>query len=152
MTIADFVADVRAATPSAAAELVSRDNSHKIQALSTRQNKLISAIRYFLSEQKHHINAFTHRIERQHPRYRLQQQSQQLDDLESRLTSAIQRLINHQHQRIEKNQHRMELNSPIKRMTSQKAQLVGLEQKLLDAMDRKLLNVGYQLALSLIHI
>ncbi|MCY9844753.1 exodeoxyribonuclease VII large subunit [Vibrio caribbeanicus] len=148
VTIADFVADVRAATPSAAAELVSRDNSHKAQALSTKQNKLISAMRYYLSEQKHHINAFTHRVERQHPRYRLQQQSQQLDDLESRLMSAIQRLINHQRQQVEKIQHRMELHSPIKRMASQNAQLLGLEQKLLDAMDRKLLNARHQLAIS----
>nr|WP_216607343.1 exodeoxyribonuclease VII large subunit [Vibrio tubiashii] len=148
VTIADFVADMRAPTPSAAAELVSRDNSHKEQALTTRQHKLISSMRYYLAEQKRTTTSLLHRIERHHPNYQLQRQSQQLDELEARLHRAMGQFISQRNQKIERQQHKIQLNSPIKRLAEQKASLQRLEQKLLDAMDRKLLNTRHQLAMA----
>ncbi|MEL7324591.1 MAG: exodeoxyribonuclease VII large subunit [Pseudomonadota bacterium] len=148
VTIADFVADMRASTPSAAAELVSRDNSHKDQALVTRQHKLASAMRYYLAQQKQQSAQLMHRLERQHPSYQLQRQTQQLDELEMRLQRAMQRFITTRQQAVERKHHRLQLNSPVKRLAEQKSKLDRVEQKLLDAMDRKLLTMHHQLAIA----
>ncbi|MFM2599109.1 exodeoxyribonuclease VII large subunit [Vibrio fortis] len=148
VTIADFVADMRAPTPSAAAELVSRDNSHKEQAFAAKRARLVSAIRHLLMKQAQSTHALKFRLEKQHPSYQLQKQSQQLDDLDMRLRSGMAQYLKQHAQRVERKQHQLQLNSPVKRLGEQKLHLQRSEQKLLDAMDKTLLTTRHQLAMA----
>ena len=54
-TIADFVADVRAPTPSAAAEIVVRSREEFEKHIAESQRQLIHHLRYFLSQKRHHV-------------------------------------------------------------------------------------------------
>ncbi|TOY93643.1 exodeoxyribonuclease VII large subunit [Vibrio fluvialis] len=138
VTIADFVADVRAPTPSAAAELVSRDNSHKKQAFQGYEHKLASAMRHYFAEQKVSLKQLQYRLDKQHPMYRLQRQQQQLDELSMRLERAVQKQLNGTRQHLAKQQHRLQLLSPEKTLREQRYTLALRERNLIDAMQRQL--------------
>ncbi|MBF8999125.1 exodeoxyribonuclease VII large subunit [Vibrio nitrifigilis] len=147
VTIADFVADVRAPTPSAAAELVSRDNSHKKQAFANYQHKLTSAWRYYVAQQKSYINQLQYRLDKQHPMYRLQRQQQRLDERENRLKQAITHHLNDTRRHISSQEYHLQLQSPVKRIGEQKHALQIAQQKLNEAMQRKMMKSRYQFGL-----
>lgn len=95
-TIADFVADIRAATPSAAAELVSPSQQNIQQTLSNYQNQLFSLINNKLRKTVLHIEHLKKRL--RHPGSRLREQQQRLDDIEIRLKQAwLQQLQSQKH-------------------------------------------------------
>lgn len=88
VTIADFVADHRAATPSAAAEFVSADQRALRQELKHLRQRLTRFIQNVL--QQHH-NQITHLKRRlRHPRDKLREQAQTIDQIEQQLILRIQ--------------------------------------------------------------
>ncbi|MBT0585743.1 exodeoxyribonuclease VII large subunit [Alteromonas oceanisediminis] len=91
ITIADYVADVRAPTPSAAAELISQDVQHQGVQLGTHQRALRQHMLRILQQAKHAIGVVDQRLNRNHPSTRLQAQAQRLDELNVRLVSTILR-------------------------------------------------------------
>ncbi len=95
-TIADFVADVRAPTPSGAAELVVPDVRGWLQRLSQLQARFAAAARRTLQAERSRLTGLTRRLQSSHPGARLRSASQRLDELESRLQFALQtRLASH---------------------------------------------------------
>ena len=86
-TIADFVADLRAPTPSAAAEIISPDSQQIQTQINRLQQSLTESLQRNLFGFKQQLNHLQNRL--QHPGSKLQQQAQLLDHLDIRLRRAI---------------------------------------------------------------
>ena len=84
VTIADYVADVRAPTPSAAAELLSPDQNEVRQWLHSFEQQLSREINDRIADERQRTDWLRTRL--RHPGERLREQSQRLDELELRLT------------------------------------------------------------------
>ncbi|WP_318454789.1 exodeoxyribonuclease VII large subunit [Photobacterium leiognathi] len=148
VTIADFVADVRAPTPSAAAELISRDMTYQTQLLDRKRQQLRHAITAYLSQSLRQTTQLQHRLERQHPQLRLNLQQQHLDEISQRLTQAMARKLQKHQQHIEHNNYKLSLYSPASLVRNAQRNLERSEQRLYDALDRKLLNARHKLAVA----
>ena len=89
VTIADFVADVRAPTPSAAAELVSRDQTELLQQLQYRRQRLEIALDRLFAEKQQKLKHLSLRLHNQHPQAQLRIQQQLIMQLSHRLQQTL---------------------------------------------------------------
>ncbi|MBD2860323.1 exodeoxyribonuclease VII large subunit [Spongiibacter sp. KMU-158] len=127
-TISDFVADVRAPTPSAAAELLSPDQAELISRLQLASGRLKQASQRQLLLARQKVLQLQQRL--RDPRRQLQQQSQRLDELELRLRASVK---SQQRQRLQRYQHlatRLALQSPQRQLDEKRKALRLLEERL----------------------
>lgn len=96
-TISDFVADFRAATPSAAAEILTAEAVLAREFVLRSRQRLTQLARRQLNEQLDELDTLNGRLARVHPRRKLNEALQRLDDLQSSLIrSARVQLREHQ--------------------------------------------------------
>jgi exodeoxyribonuclease VII large subunit len=112
-TIADFVADRRAPTPSGAAELVAPDTGGWLAQLARLAARFGAAMQRHLIEDGRRLAHLRHRLERAHPGARLAQSTQQLDDLEQRLLRALRERLQHAGARVELAARALQAVSPL---------------------------------------
>jgi exodeoxyribonuclease VII large subunit len=92
-TIADFVADQRAPTPSAAAEILAPSSDEIRARVDTLMGTLRQELEALLDACVERFAALRHRLERASPRFRLEQGAQRLDELRQRLAQAMKRAL-----------------------------------------------------------
>lgn len=90
-TIADFVADQRAATPTAAAELISPDRYQQLQKLSSIESRLTYLIQQNLQQKQQKIDWLNKRI--RHPKDQLEIIRQKLNQLNQRNINCVKNVL-----------------------------------------------------------
>ncbi|MWK56759.1 exodeoxyribonuclease VII large subunit [Pseudomonas otitidis] len=128
VSISDFVADVRAPTPSAAAELLAPDSSGLRQRLEGLERRLLLRMRQLIAHQHLRLDGLTRRL--RHPGERLRQQAQRLDDLEMRLQRALDRQVSQRRERLARLETRLAAQHP--------GRALGLLRQRLDALAARL--------------
>ena len=115
-TIADYVSDLRAPTPSAAAELAVYDYKYLQETLAdihgSMANRMLSKLqeKLMLIKQKHLL------LERFHPRFQLQQKRQRADELAEKLSDKMKEKIRQKRQKVELAAGRLNGLSPVERL------------------------------------
>jgi exodeoxyribonuclease VII large subunit len=138
-TIADFAADVRAPTPSAAAELVVPDAEEWLSACVRLSTRLQRGMRRHLDQGRERLRLLARRAGLLSPIARCGQQAQRLDEIELRLSRAIGRRLDDHRERLGWLTGRAALVSPGARLMQQLMRLEELEQRICRAL-RHILN------------
>jgi len=96
-TISDFVADFRAATPSAAAELITEGVFSSCQFIAEAEKRLAQLSRKQLARKQEELRDASRRLVREHPRRLLNDRLQRLDDLQGSLLRSLKRAARQRH-------------------------------------------------------
>ncbi len=137
-TIADFVADRRAPTPSAAAELATPDQAHIRQRLALLEQRLRRRLAQLLQERSSRLEHATHKLRLLHPRHRLEQHAQRLDELNGRLARAMETHLVRDRHRLAGLKERLLRHAPEARLRLLRSRWHQATPRLLPAMTRLL--------------
>jgi exodeoxyribonuclease VII large subunit len=147
-TIADFVADVRAPTPSAAAELVVPERAAWLEAVRRTAERLAVSMRRGLRAIATRVEGTQRRLSLAHPGVRLGQQAQRLDDLAARLTGATRAREQRARLRLAELQRRLMHRSPDRLLEQQRARHQDLLRRLGHAASGRMAASAQRLALA----
>ncbi|HEB77407.1 MAG TPA: exodeoxyribonuclease VII large subunit, partial [Methylothermaceae bacterium] len=145
-TIADFAADLRAPTPSAAAETVSPDAEAILRQVQTFKVRLKSGVGRQLKLAQHQLQNLLTRLERNHPARQLGDKMLRLDELDGRLNRAVGNLLLQRHQRLTTHRARLLRHHPGIQLQQHRQQLTRLIHNLDHTMQRRLESARLHLA------
>ena len=147
-TIADFVADQRAPTPSAAAELVSPDQYDIQQQLEKQFNRLKRQARSRLQQSQQGLDWLEKRLQQQHPGQQLLAKSQRLDELELRLERVVKNNISAKTHVLAQLNNRLQRHAPLQQLSQLEMRQQSLQQRLHHAWERIIANKQQRLVIS----
>ena len=143
-TIADFAADVRAATPTAAAELLSPEKRQLIEAIQQKQTALLGSFERQLQQQQQRVDFLTQRM--RHPRERIDIQKEKLSVLKRRLEQSILGKLQQQSIRLNHAKQRLNSYSPSSTIEQHKLNIGVMEQRLKQTLTKNLENKSMRFA------
>ncbi|MET6678777.1 exodeoxyribonuclease VII large subunit [Citrobacter amalonaticus] len=138
VTIADFIADLRAPTPSAAAEMVSRNQQELLRQILSAQQRLGMAMDYFLANRSRRFTQIYHRLQQQHPQLRLARQQTALERLYQRMNVAIDGQLKRTSLRQSRLLQRLNQQSPQPRIYRAQTRIQQLEYRLAESVRSRL--------------
>ena len=133
-SVADFVADLRAPTPSAAAELLVPDAMAVDRHLRQLQQRLATLQQRQLQAQSQRVDHLLARLQAQRPQARLQRDSERLQHLQRRLAVVLREQSQRRHTRLERLHARLLAQHPRVRMPLLARRLAEQDQRLRRAM------------------
>ena len=137
-TIVDFVADLRAPTPSAAAELVVREKQAVADGVSDLGRRLAAAMERRLSRERERLERLRGRRVLTDARRPLRDLERRVDDATARLRRAIVAAVRHAAHRAELAARRLRAQSPAVRTPADRRRLVDLSARLDRGLARQL--------------
>ncbi len=137
-TIADFVADLRAPTPSGAAELVSPHQEEWLETFQRLEKRCLSLFRQQLAQHQQRLRWLAARLRQRHPGQQLQQHAQRLDELEQRLLRGMRTSLARGQARLNEQRARLQAHNPLSRIRHHQNTCGQLQQRLARAMGARL--------------
>jgi exodeoxyribonuclease VII large subunit len=135
-TISDFVADIRAPTPSIAAEIISQPYSELKETLKGYQGYLLKSVEYQFDSQRTRIANLIKRI--RHPGDKLREIGQRVDYLETALIQEMHQKVSFKKNQLNLTQLSLQQNSPQNKVKEAKVYLQNASKDLLKAFQLKI--------------
>jgi exodeoxyribonuclease VII large subunit len=129
-TIADWVADLRAATPSAAAEAVSPDARDWLLRFQQRESDLRKRFVLLLQRREQQLTHIEKRLEQAHPLKRIATQRQRIDELELRLRRAVDVWLAGRRGHLDAQTHRLLRHQPTPAIELYASRVAALHRRL----------------------
>ena len=137
-TIADYVADLRAATPTAAAEHCTPDGQQWLGQFIAYEQRLNQLLNNKIQQATQHLDWLAKNLQLQHPGKQLQFKSQRLDELELRLTNTLQNQLAQAQAKLKTQHARLWQYNPAHTVQQLKAQYLNLNSRLNSNIKNKL--------------
>ena len=147
-TIADFAADLRAPTPSQAAELAVPDCAEWRTRLVRVAAHLERAAARRVGTDAQRLAALAHRLQRCHPGVLLRQRAQRVDELESRLKRGLERALSERSARVARLAAAVSAANPKHRVAAAKQRWRFASERLERAMARRTERLAHRLAVT----
>jgi exodeoxyribonuclease VII large subunit len=145
LTISDLAADLRAPTPSAAAELLVVEKESLITRLEEIENRLVSLIRIIIKDQKQKLVHVSKGL--RDPGKRLADTWMRLDEIHSRLVRMMELTLRDAQKRLNTEARTLILHSPANIMTSLRQRLDFQKTSLGRSMNRSLADMNMSLSI-----
>jgi exodeoxyribonuclease VII large subunit len=147
-TIADFVADVRAPTPSGAAELAAPDSSEWLRNVLRLTNRLTVALTRSVKTRQDRASWLQRRLAQLHPGVELRQRAQRLDDLEQRLIRIVRSDLSERRRTLLQLAAELRQHSPALRVANARRRLEIASASIESCMRKNIEQYGKRLAVA----
>lgn len=139
-SISDFAADLRAPTPSAAAEIVSTDQTEVLERINRLYSRLLLAYGNQHKGQKLRLAKLNKTLSLLHPSHKIQLSQQKTDELQMRMSQVMMSKLNAEKNRVANTRQRLIAHSPVKTISEHKRWLIELKRDLTTSVARNLEN------------